>query len=59
VTPDWTATQEPFSKAVGEQYMAELTRKKLRCPMNERAWKSEVMDFAKVALQVYLKQKGN
>lgn len=41
-------TPSAFSLEVGRLYMEELARKKIRCPMNEAAWKSDVMSVAKV-----------
>jgi hypothetical protein len=56
---DWTATTEPFSLEVGRQYAREMAQKIARCPMNEQARKSEVKDFARMAIEIYRKQKGN
>jgi hypothetical protein len=48
---------EAFSLAVGEQYARELALKLARCPMNEAARQSEYRDFARVAAEIFRKQK--
>jgi hypothetical protein len=47
----------PFSLEVGQFYAKELAQKLAKCPMNEAARKSEYRDFARVAAEIYRKQK--
>lgn len=61
---DWkpvASLQAPsaFSLEFGEQCARELALKLSRCKLNEQAKKSECRDFAKVAIEIYRKQKGN
>jgi hypothetical protein len=55
---DWVARPEPFAPEVGQMYAEEMARKLARCPMNEAARMSEYRDFARVAAEIYRKQKG-
>jgi hypothetical protein len=48
----------PFSVEVGKMYAAELAQKLARCPMNARAKRSEVKEFARYAIECYLGQKN-
>jgi hypothetical protein len=47
----------PFSLEVGQLYARELVLKLMRVKMNEAARKSEYRDFARVAAEIYRKQK--
>lgn len=47
----------PFSLEVAGQYVAEATRKLIRCPMNEQARRSEIRDLSKLVAVCYLEQK--
>lgn len=47
----------PFSIEVGKAYAVELVQTLVRCPMNEMARRSEVRDFARLAIECYRNNK--
>lgn len=56
---DWTAARpEPFSLAYGQQCAEELAKKVARCKLNPAAFKSECKDFARVAVEIYRKERS-
>jgi hypothetical protein len=57
MTPDWTATQEPFSVAVAQLYILETVEKIHKVPMCWRARQSEYKDVAKLLAQVWREKK--